>query len=161
MNEKILYEIYRLQALQSIIHLCNNNPELWEKYKAFAYALNYRIYPSLDIDNDSIFDKFDDTVYIGCGRNDSECFFEYFNKHDLDNDLHTLTYYDIENDLGGKSKRYNIIHYLKYLKLHKSLMELYGNFNNNKAPIEAHSLMKDIDFNINDIELFNIVSEYD
>ncbi|WP_297285059.1 hypothetical protein [uncultured Brachyspira sp.] len=155
MNKKILYEIYRLQGLQSIIYLCNNNPKLWEQYKAFAYALNCRIYPSLDIDNYSIFDEFDDDVYTGCGRDDSNYFFEYFYKYDLDNNLDSLTFYKIENDLGGKAKRYRIIFYLKYLQLHGKLPELYPHLNDD-APVEAKYLEENTNFNITDIRLFDI-----
>ncbi|MEI0479230.1 hypothetical protein R4J17_06470 [Brachyspira intermedia] len=162
MNERILYENHRLQSLQLIINQCNNNPKLWERYKAFAYALNNRIYPFLDIDNGSIFDEFDDSVYTGCNKSDSDNFLKYFNDKELENNLEDLTFYKIEKALGGRDKRFSIINFLSYCKLHNHFIKLFPNLNNNKeAPIEAHGLMKDIDFNINDIKLFNIMSEYD
>lgn len=159
-NEKILYEIYRLQALQSIIYLCKDNIEEWEKYKSLAYALNNRLYPYFDDDNDSIFEEFNDSVY-DVSRCDMEIFSKYLTSQEdeysvLNNNLSPLTYYQIQSAVGGAEKKYKLISFLKYAKLNKQYMIFYKNLNyNNESPIEANSLLKDIDFNISDIVLFN------
>lgn len=159
-NEKILYEIYRLQALQSIIYLCKDNKEEWKKYKSLAYALNNRLYPYFDDDNGSIFEEFSDTVY-DVGKCDMDTFSKYLTSREdeysvLDNQLPPLTYYKIQSAVGGAEQKYKLISFLEYAKLNKQYMILYENLNhNNEAPIEAHSLLNDIDFNISDIVLFN------
>lgn len=151
-EQKILYETYRLQMLNLIITLSKDNPEKWEEYKSLAYALQHRIYPYLQTDVDSIFDNFDECVYIVNGEK-IEYLLNYLNDIELNNN--SITFYDIEKMLLAKNmKRYEIINSLVYFYLDGRFHDIYKKLNDNcGAPAEATFLTGEINFNIGDINI--------
>lgn len=158
MNDKILYEIYRLQLLNSIILQCNINPSKWDDYKCVAYACQKRIYPLFNIDDGSIFHTFENDVYI-LSREITNDIVHYLNDIELQNlnqsdNSQSLTFYDLERRGGGRENRMAIILFLEYCKLDGRFDWFCSNLSGDgRDPAEALCLIQDFDFTIDDIQL--------